>query len=77
MAPATAPLEVPPVPVEKMLTERSILRSDPARSPHKRFDGRGLYLEVMPAGSKLWRLQYRAVCSSDGKRVQQVLALGR
>ncbi len=31
----------------------------------------------MPTGSKLWRLQYRAVRSRDGKRVQQVLALGR
>lgn len=31
----------------------------------------------MPAGSKLWRLQYRAVCARDGTRVRQVLALDR
>lgn len=31
-----------------------------ARSkPYKIFDGEGLYLEVFPSGSKLWRLKYR------------------
>ena len=64
------------MPVE-MLTERAICALKPGPKPYKRFDGRGLYLEIMPAGSKLWRLQYRAVRSRDGKRVQQVLALGR
>ena len=61
----------------EMLTERAIRALKPGPKPYKRFDGRGLYLEIMPAGSKLWRLQYRAVRSRDGKRVQQVLALGR
>lgn len=61
----------------EMLTERAIRALKPGPKPYKRFDGRGLYLEVMPAGSKLWRLQYRAVRAKDGKRVQQVLALGR
>ncbi len=61
----------------EMLTERAIRALKPGPKPYKRFDGRGLYIEVMPAGSKLWRLQYRAVRLSDGKRVQQVLALGR
>ncbi len=64
------------MPAEK-LTDRAIRALKPGPKPYKRFDGRGLYLEVMPAGSKLWRLQYRAVRLSDGKRVQQVLALGR
>ncbi len=64
------------MPAEK-LTDRAIRALKPASKPYKRFDGRGLYLEVMPAGSKLWRLQYRAMRSRDGKRVQQVLALGR
>lgn len=27
--------------------------------PRKLFDGGGLYLEIMPTGSKLWRLKYR------------------
>lgn len=30
-----------------------------ADKPYKRFDGGGLYLEVMPNGSKLWRIKYR------------------
>jgi hypothetical protein len=29
------------------------------RKTYKLFDGGGLYLEVMPAGGKLWRLKYR------------------
>ena len=61
----------------EMLTERAIRALKPGPKPYKRFDGRGLYIEVVPAGSKLWRLQYRAVRAKDGKRVQQVLALGR
>ncbi len=64
------------MPADK-LTDRAIRALKPAPKPYKCFDGRGLYLEVMPTGSKLWRLQYRAVRSRDGKRVQQVLALGR
>ena len=64
------------MPAEK-LTDRAIRALKPDPKSYKRFDGRGLYLEVMPAGSKLWRLQYRAVRAKDGKRVQQVLALGR
>ncbi len=59
------------------LTDRAIRALKPAPKPYKCFDGRGLYLEVTPAGSKLWRQQYRAMRSRDGKRVQQVLALGR
>ena len=55
------------------LTERAIRALRPGPKPYKRFDGRGLYL----AGCKLRRLQYRAVRSRDGRRVQQVLALGR
>jgi hypothetical protein len=27
--------------------------------PFRVFDGAGLYLEVQPSGSKLWRLKYR------------------
>ena len=61
----------------EMLTERAIRALKSGPKPYKRFDGRGLYLEVTPPGSKLWRLQYRAVRAKDGKRVQQVLALGR
>lgn len=31
----------------------------PKEKPYKIFDGGGLYLEVMPSSSKLWRLKYR------------------
>ncbi len=36
----------------------------PAVKPYKLTDGNGLYLEVMPTGSKYWRMQYRY----EGKR---------
>ncbi|WP_373994862.1 Arm DNA-binding domain-containing protein [Duganella sp. HH101] len=32
--------------------------SDPRRT-YKLFDGGGLYLEVIPSGSKLWRMKFR------------------
>lgn len=31
----------------------------PLAAPFKRADGKGLYIEVSPTGSKLWRLKYR------------------
>ena len=31
----------------------------PTTKPVRLFDGHGLYLEVSPAGGKLWRLKYR------------------
>ncbi len=31
----------------------------PADTPYRRFDGRGLYIEVRPSGSKLWYFKYR------------------
>lgn len=42
----------------RMLTESTIRAAKPANKPYKRFDGKGLYLTVNPAGSKLWRMQY-------------------
>ena len=33
----------------------------PKEKPYKKFDGGGLYLEVFPNGSKLWRMKYRYV----------------
>ena len=30
----------------------------PGDTPYKKTDERGLYLEVFPSGSKLWRLKY-------------------
>lgn len=42
-----------------MLTDTAIRKAKPADKPQRLFDGGGLYLEVSPAGGKLWRLKYR------------------
>ncbi|WP_296271195.1 integrase arm-type DNA-binding domain-containing protein [Pseudomonas sp. UBA6323] len=52
------------------LTDSAIKAAKPKDKPYKLADGQGLYLEVMPGGSKLWRLKY----SYAGK--EKRLALG-
>jgi integrase len=52
------------------LSDAAIRRSKPSAKPQRLFDGAGLYLEVAPTGSKLWRWKYRF----DGK--EKRLALG-
>lgn len=41
------------------LTNTEVLKAKPSPSPIKMADGRGLYLLITPAGSKLWRWKYR------------------
>ena len=41
------------------LTDTTIRNAQPATKAARLFDGGGLYLEVSPAGGKLWRLKYR------------------
>ena len=41
------------------LTEVAIKKAKPEEKPYKMADGGGMYLEVMPTGSKYWRLKYR------------------
>ena len=41
------------------LTDREIRALKPGARPFKMGDARGLYLEVTPAGGKLWRMKYR------------------
>ncbi|GHU18723.1 integrase [Betaproteobacteria bacterium] len=53
------------------LTDTAIKSAKPAEKRQTMFDGGGLYLEVSPAGGKLWRLKYRF----DGK--EKLLALGK
>lgn len=43
----------------RKLTERSIKALKPRTEPYKAADGEGLYIEVTPAGGKVWRLKYR------------------
>jgi len=52
------------------LTETAVRNAKPQEKPAKLYDGRGLYLEVSPAGGKWWRLKYRF----DGK--EKRLSLG-
>ena len=53
------------------LTDTECKGKKPSKKAYKLFDGHGLYLEVMPTGSKLWRLKYRY----GGK--EKKLALGQ
>lgn len=41
------------------LTNTAILKAKPGEKPIRLFDGGGLYLEISPAGGKLWRVKYR------------------
>ena len=41
------------------LTDVSIKNAKPGDKSVRLFDGGGLYLEISPAGGKLWRLKYR------------------
>jgi integrase len=54
-----------------MLTDREIRAYKPATRPYKRLDGGGLYLAILPTGTRSWRLRY----GLSGKR--KVLVLGR
>jgi putative addiction module killer protein len=53
-----------------MLTDAAIRAAKPREKTYKLFDGLGLYLEVAPTESKLWRIKYRR----DGR--ENRLALG-
>ena len=52
------------------LTDTAIRNAKPAAKPVKKFDERGLFLLVTPAGGKWWRLRYKF----DGK--EKLLSLG-
>lgn len=41
------------------LTHTACKNAKPKEKPYKKADGGGLYLEVMPNGSKYWRMKYR------------------
>ncbi len=45
------------------LSDLKIRKVKPADKPYRLADGKGLYLEVMPNGSRYWRMKYRF----DGK----------
>lgn len=41
------------------LTDTLVRNATPAAKPYRKYDERGLYLEVTPAGGKLWRFKFR------------------
>lgn len=45
--------------IAKPLTDTQIKRTKSGAKPLKLYDGYGLYLEVLPVGSKFWRFRYR------------------
>ena len=44
--------------IVKPLTDTKVKNAKPKNKPYKLSDGGALYLEVMPTGSKLWRMKY-------------------
>lgn len=53
------------------LTQKSIQNLAPLEKPYKKYDSQGLYIEVKPTGSKLWRFKF----TFEGK--SKLLALGK
>jgi hypothetical protein len=53
------------------LTDIEVRKAKPSDKPVRLFDGGGLYLEISPAGGKLWRMKYRY----GGK--ERLLAIGK
>ncbi len=41
------------------LTDSTLRNLRPREKPYSRSDGRGLHIEVMPGGKRVWRLRYR------------------
>lgn len=41
------------------LTDTQIKNAKPKDKPYTLADGGGMYLEIMPIGSKIWRMSYR------------------
>ncbi|HEX9302019.1 MAG TPA: Arm DNA-binding domain-containing protein, partial [Casimicrobiaceae bacterium] len=57
-----------------MLTDTQCRTARPNQQPYKLTDGKGLYLEVKPNGTKAWR--YRFELTRDGQRKESVFAIG-
>ena len=53
------------------LTDTQIKKARCGDKPLKLFDGDGLFLHMMPTGSKIWRVAYRV----DGK--QKMISFGK
>jgi integrase len=51
----------------KPLTDAKARNAKPKEKPYKLFDGGGLYLEVMPTGSRLWRMKFKQANGKEGR----------
>ena len=51
--------DTPKIGGKMKLSDKACKAAKAKGTPYKLFDGGGLFLEVMPNGSKLWRLKYR------------------
>ena len=71
MAPPTATAWLQNAKLVLPLTDAKIKNAKPREKVYKLSDGDGLYLEVTPVGSKLWRIGYP---QANGKKNR--LALG-
>jgi len=49
------------------LTDIQVKNAKPKEKPFKLADGGGLYLEVTPIGSKLWRMKFKQANSKEGR----------
>lgn len=49
-----------------LLTDLNIRTAKPGAKPYKLQDGKGLYLDVRPSGSKIWRYRYWITPEKDG-----------
>ncbi len=49
------------------LTDIQVRNAKPKDKPYKLADGGGLYVEVMPTGSKLWRLKFKQANGKEGR----------
>jgi len=52
------PLNCPMYPMPKSLSDATVRNAKAKSKPYKISDGDGLFLLVMPTGSKYWRLKY-------------------
>lgn len=55
------------------LSDMQCRAAKPKDKPYKLSDSEGLYLEIMPSGSKYWRLKYRI----HGKEKRLALGISR
>ena len=47
------------------LTEMQVRNAKPREKAYRLFDGGGLYVEVAPTGSRIWRMKFRQENGSE------------